>query len=322
MKLQFNKFERMAGIFVIVAVFGFFASLLSVAVKQGWFENKVFYTTVFQSAEGVHMGTSVQIAGLKAGSVDDVELTAENKIFIHFYVFAKFNDRIRTDSVTSLIRPFVIGERVLDVSPGSQSAEKLAANSKITSAESTDLITMMSGRELGESMAAMTEMLGNLKNLAQAFLNKDRTNSFLQMFDHIDPLIKNLNSMSVEVVKLSKTATKDDRLGQVLADLSVTTKQLNAMLPEFQQASPHVAKDMGTLLTNLTELTTEFRVLIPAVQAIAPELPRTSKRAVEALDEAVVLMKSMEKSFLVRGNVKEVREEEEAAKRARTPASP
>jgi hypothetical protein len=40
------------------------------------------------------------------------------------------------------------------------------------------------------------------------------------------------------------------------------------------------------------------------------------------LDEAVVLMKSMEKSFLVRGNVKEVREEEEAAKKARTPASP
>jgi phospholipid/cholesterol/gamma-HCH transport system substrate-binding protein len=318
MKFHFNKFERIAGIFVIVAFAGFAASLLGVAVKQGWFETKVFYTTIFENAEGVHLGTAVQIAGLKAGSVDEVELTAENKIFVHFYVFAKFDDKVRTDSVASLIRPFVIGERVLDISPGLQGAQKLAANSKIVAAESTDLLTMMSGRKLGESLATMTEMLGNLQNLAEAFLNKDRTASLIQMFDHIDPLIKNLNTMSVEVIKLSKTATKDDRLGQVLADLSVTTKQLNSMLPEFQDRAPAMAKDMGVLLANLSTLTTEFKVLIPAVEAIAPELPRTSKRAVEALDEAVILMKSIEKSFLVRGNVKEVREEES---KARAPAS-
>ncbi len=318
MKFYFNKFERVAGLFVIIAVTSFGMAMVSVAVKQGWFEAKVEYTTLFENADGVHPGTLVQISGLKAGSVDSVDLTVENKIFVRFNILAKFDNKVRKNSVTSLIRPFVIGERILDISPGSQGEEKLVANSQITSMESTDLMTLMSGKNIGNYLTTMSEMMGNLRGLAEAFLNKERTNSLINMFDHIEPLIKNLNSMSIEVIKLSKQATKDERFGTVLGELAVTSKELNRMLPQMQEKAPQLAKDMSTLVSNLAELTSEFKVLIPAVTTIAPDLPRVSKRAVEALDEAVVLMKAMEKSFLVRGNVKEVREEES---RERAPAS-
>jgi len=317
MNFRFNKYERVAGLFVIIAFVGSLISLLSVAVKQGWFETKIEYTTVFENADGVHPGTLVQIAGLKAGSVDEVELTVDNKIFIRFYILAKFDDKIRKDSVTSLIRPFVIGERVLDISPGSQGVEKSVARTQIPSAESTDLMTMMSGKKMGSYLATMSEMMGNLKTLADALLSKDRTASLVEMFDRIDPLLKNLNSMSIEVIKLGKQANKDERLGAVLGELAITTKELNRIMPEVELQAPQMAKDMTTLVGNLAELTNQFKVFIPAMTAIAPELPRASRRAMEALDEAVVLMKAMEKSFLVRSNVQEVRDEESK----RTPAS-
>ncbi len=57
-------------------------------------------------------------------------------------------------------------------------------------------------------------------------------------------------------------------------------------------------------------LLTEFQKLTPAIAVIAPELPRTTKRAVEALDETVVLLKAMQRSFLLRGKVEEIRQEE------------
>ena len=312
MKFHFNKYERVAGLFVIIAVVGFVASMLSVAIKQGWFDAKIEFVTSFESADGVHPGTLVQIAGLKAGSVESVELTTDNKIIVHFYVLEKYENKVRNDSVASLMRPFVIGERVLDVSPGTASAEALAVGSHVPSVESTDLITMMSGRQIGVYLSSMTDMLGNLRNLAEAFLNKERTASMIEMMDHIDPLIKNLTVMSVEVTKLSRQANKDERLGSVLAQLAVTTKELNGLLPQIHERAPKMADDMSTLVTNLAELTTEFKVVIPAITTIAPDLPRVSKRAVEALDEAVILMKAMEKSFLVRSNVKEVREQEQA----------
>jgi phospholipid/cholesterol/gamma-HCH transport system substrate-binding protein len=43
---------------------------------------------------------------------------------------------------------------------------------------------------------------------------------------------------------------------------------------------------------------------------MAPELPHASARALEALDETVVTLKALQKSFVLRGSVKEVREEE------------
>jgi len=68
-------------------------------------------------------------------------------------------------------------------------------------------------------------------------------------------------------------------------------------------------------------LTTEFKVVLPALAEIAPELPKTSRRAVEALDEAVVLMKALQKSFFVKGNAQEVRLEEAERESKRLPAT-
>lgn len=310
MKLKFNKFERVAGLFVLIAVVGFAVSMISVAVKQGWFESKIAFSTEFDNAEGVHPGTSVQIAGLKAGSVEEVELTAENKIFVRFYIFSKFEEKVRQDSVVGLIRPFVIGERVIDISAGSQATARVLAGAKLPSQESLDLMSLLSGRKLGTYLSSMSEMASNLHLLAKSFLDKDRTQALIGMFDRIDPLLKNLNTMSVEVIKMSKQMNKDERLGTVMSELAVTTKQLNVMLPEFSDRVPQLAKDMSSLVSNLNVLTQEFKVVIPAIAEIAPDLPRVSKRAVEALDEAVVLMKALEKSFLVKGNVEDVREEE------------
>ena len=320
MKVKFNQFERVAGLFVLGAFALFVMSLVGVAVKQGWFDSKVSYVTTFKSADGLHSGTVVQISGLRAGSVDDVDLTKDNQIEVKFTVLAKFADKIKTDSQAQLIRPFVIGDRVLEVTVGSPEMAVLEGN-HIKGHETVDLMSLLSGRGLGESMEAMNDMLGNLKTLATAFLDKDRTQGMIRMFDRIDPLLKNLNTMSVEVIKLSKQATHDGNMGKVMAELSVTTSELNALLPMIHDKAPQMGKDMEQLVSNLAVLTEQFKSFIPAIAEIAPDLPHASRRAVEALDEAVVLLKGMQKSFFLSSSVKEVREEEKKREKERQPAS-
>lgn len=310
MKVKFNKFERVAGLFVMAAFLGGFAFMVSVAVKQGWFESKSMYTTLFTSADGIHPGTTVQMAGLKAGSVEQVELLANNQIHVRFYVFERFENKIRENSQAQLIRPFLIGERVLDVTVGEEELPKLKPGSSIASHETIDLMTLMSGRKLGNYLEGLSSGLGNLRTLAEAFLDKDRTTAFINAFDRIDPLLKNLNTMSIEVIKLSKQATKDENLGTVMGQLAVTTSELNKMLPDLSKKAPEMAKNVESLIRNMAILTEEFKVLIPALAEVAPELPAASRRAVEALDEAVVLIKAMQKSFFVRGSVEDVQREE------------
>lgn len=327
-KVKFNKFERVAGIFLAVSIVGAIFLAIGVAIKQGWFEAKVMFTTEFENAEGVHPGTLVQISGLRAGSVEEVELQNDNKIKVTFYILSKFQHRIKQDSYAQLVRPFIIGERALDVVVGSNDSPKLAAGALMTSHEAVDMMSLLNGKKLGPYLETMSGMMDNVRTLAQAFLNKDRTRSFVDIFDKIDPLLRNLNTLSFEVIKLSKQATKDQNLEKVLGNLNYTTRELNAMLPTIKERAPEYAADISILLKNINVLTQEFKVIIPALAEVGPELPKASRRAVEALDEAVVLLKAMEKSMFLSGSVNDVKEDEarrdakrEAAKKARKPAS-
>lgn len=310
MKVKFNHFERVAGLFVLCAGLVLVVSMVGVSIKQGWFDSKVVYKTVFANADGIHPGTQVQISGLKAGSVESVDLLPDNKIMVTLKVLSKFEDKIKQDSVAQLIRPFIIGERLVDITVGSMEAPSVVREGFLTSKESLDLMTLISGKHMGDYLQTFSGAVGNLKMIAEAFLDPNRTKAFIDMFDRIEPLIRNLNTMSIEVIKLSKMATKDKNLEVVLGQLAVTTKELNTMLPQFQEQAPHMAKDLSALVTNLAILTQEFKVVLPALAEVAPDLPHASRRAVEALDEVVVLVKAMQKSFFVRGSAQEVREEE------------
>lgn len=314
MKVKFNKFERVAGLFVMLAICGVILTGVSAAIKQGWFEPKVRYTTTFENADGIHQGTLVQMAGLRAGEVETVELESDNRIRVSFYVLGKFQNRVRENSTVQLIRPFIIGERVLELTVGGEEYDVIPDQSAIKSMETVDLMTLMSGKHLNSYLSKLGGILESVQVLVDAFADKSRAESLVRVIDRMDPLVKNLNTMSMEVIKLSKQATHDDGMQKLVGNLAVTTREINKILPELNEANPAMAKDLAVMTQNLAVMT---RALGPAVKEVEGELPGASVRLVQALNETVVVLKAMQKSFFMRSSVKEVREEEDA----RVPAS-
>lgn len=314
-KLKFNPYERTAGFFLLFAIGGICLTALSVAVKQGWFESKTHLSTTFESADGIHPGTLVQMAGLRAGSVEKVELLGSKKVRVDFFILGKFKERIRLDSRVQLVRPFIIGERVLDVSVGTDEAAMVAENQEIQSEERIDLMNAMGGKSLSTTLQKLSGVFDNLQGLAEAFLNKERTGTMIRAFDRIDPLMKNLNTMSLEMSHMGRSLNKNDDLQVILSNLAVTTAEINKVLPDLNKQNPELAKDLSVMTQNLAIVS---RSLGPAMKEIESDLPQASRRILEALNETVVVLKAMEKSFFFRGNVKEVLEEEASR---REPAS-
>ena len=312
MKVKFNKFERVAGLFVLFAILGCLVIALSVAIKQGWIETKVRFHSVFANADGVHSGTAVLIAGLRAGGVDEVELLSSNKIRVSYYVLGKFQERIREDSKAQLIRPFVIGDRILEISVGNQELPKLAEGADLRVEETLDLMSLLSGKRLGTSLEKISEMLGNLQYLMEAFLDKDRTKSMLSIFDKMDPLMGNMNTMSQEVIKLSGQLTHKQNLKKTLAQTAILTKELNVIIPELNRQNPELAKNLAQLTKSLSTMTQDFKEVTTMMKEMGPEIPTVARRALEALDEATVLMKAMQKNFFLKSSVEEVNNEESA----------
>lgn len=310
MNIKFNKFERVAGIFVAAALLGSLAIAVGVAVKKGWFANKIPFETMMTSAEGIHPGTMVQIAGLRAGSVEDVELIGADKIRVRFEVMDKFRPQIREDSVVQVLRPFVIGEKVIEVSVGSEEARLLKPGESIALQSSFDVMDLFSGKKLGPFLGTIEKLSDNLRVLAEAFADPERTKSLVKMFDRLTPLIGNMNEMAQGVTKVTEVALRKKHLETLIGNLTQISSDLGRVVPEMVAEAPDMGRQLGQMVKNLNVLTAELQKLAPAIATIAPELPKTSMRAVEALNETVVVLKALQKSFLLRGKVEEVREEE------------
>ena len=321
MKTKFNKFERVAGIFVLSAVAGGITLSIAVGIKRGWFENRVSYQTTIENADGIREGCAVQIAGLRAGEVTDVELQAHGVIHVKFEVSEKFREHLREDSVLRVMRPFLIGEKVLDITLGSDERRMLNKNGIVKSEPAMDLMDLMSGRTLGPQLALLGKMSENLRFVAESFADPNRSRAFISLFDELTPLAHNMNGMSKEAMGLLKTVNHDKELVRTIHNLTMLTDQMNKMLPIFEKDSPQLAHDLAKIARNTAILTDELQKTMPAIANLAPEIPHASQRALEALDETVVTLKALQKSFLLRGNVKDVRDEEAARENQRLPAS-
>lgn len=306
-KIKVSKFERVAGVFVLGALIGFVGVFSLSAIKQGWFERKVHYSTTFENADGVYQGSTVLIAGLKAGAVEEVRLDSKNRIHVDFYVLGRFEEKIRENSIVQLTRPFVIGDRVLEVSLGSEDRPLMKPESHIASHESMDLMSIMSGKNLNAYFERLTKTLESIHVVMDAFADKSRAESFVKIFDKIDPLMVNLNAMAVDMTKLSRQATKDDGVRHLIQNLALTSGELNRILPELNSQNPELAKDLAMITRDLSKVT---RALGPAFQSVEQDLPGASQRLVETLNETVVVLKAMQKSFFMKSNVREVMEEE------------
>lgn len=319
MKIKFNLYERVAGLFVLVAVVGAIAATFIVAVKKGWFENKVHLMTNLTNADGVREGTIVQMAGLRAGRVNQVALKSNNEIMVKFEVSERFADRVRGDTIVRVIRPFIIGEKVLDISVGSESAPLLSENDTVKSEPTVDIMDLVSGKTLGPSLETMGKMMENLKFVAEALFDPERSKAIVQMFDDIRPLLKNANILTSEAATMVKKMNKKDQMVRMVTNLAEVTEELHKALPAITRESPQLASDLSKIAKNMAVLTDEVSKTIPMLKDAAPEIPRASRRAMEALDETVVTLKALQKSFLLRGNVMDVRKEEST--RDRAPAS-
>lgn len=310
MKIKFNRFERVAGIFVLIAFSGILAFGVAVAIQKGFFEKKVTLQTNLESADGVREGTVVTMQGLRIGQVESVELVSAHEVKVIFKMSQKYLDKVRADSVVRAVRPFIVGEKSLDITIGSSESQPVAELAMLKSVSTMDIMDLISGRTLGPSIEMFGRMAENLKFIAEAFVDPKRSQALVRMFDDLSPLLRNASSLTSEANGLLKAVNKDKQLVTVVNNLVAITTEVHKAMPEVTKHSPEMLGHLSKIARNMAVLTDELQKTLPMMQKIAPEIPKASERALEALDETVVTLKALQKSFLLRGSAAEVREEE------------
>lgn len=272
MKYKFNPFERAVGIFLTLALLGSFFIGVGVAINKNLFEDKVFYFSYVSSASNIRSGSSVFLDGLKIGKIEQIDLDDEGKIRVKYSILKKYVHGITTGARAQFIRPFIFGDKVLNIVRNSSSKEKIKSGTIIPIIEGTDIMDALSSEKM---------------------------NSLLTRFNDLTTHLNELILASKDVVI---QAGEKDKLKNILENLSHASNQL--------KSSPRMTKDLTVILSNLNEITTELNELKPVFSKFAHQLPEGTAKSIQLVNETVTTVKALQKNYFLKDHVETVKKED------------
>lgn len=285
--------NKTLALFTSVALLAFAVLTCGAAYRQGWFASHVTYKVEFPNGEGIRVGTPVSISGLKAGQISQVELDPNGKVMAEISVQEKFAKHFRTSTHVVLGRPFIIGERAVMVHPGSARDPQLKAGAQIQGEESLELTDLLSGGRMSPYFDTFSRLLQQLQLVIEG--DGSDTVNLVSLYQQAYKTLKSVETMSKDVTVLRRDVFASKESLALIKSLSQSTENLKVVLEQSTHTMPAVTQ----VSQNMAEL--------------MPKIKKT-------LDETAFTLQAMQRSFILRGASKDLREEQREQSQ-RLPAS-
>ena len=311
MKKEYNRYERIAGLFTLIAIAGMFIATVVVVVNRGWFTSKHTYSTSLKTASGIHPGTNVQISGIKVGWVDSVELIEAGNVRVTFYIFEHYAKNVRFDSRVQIVRPYLVGEKVLEISIGDPDFPQVRDGDFIPSTGGIDMVDLLSGRVLGPLLDNLYKLVNDVSLMVEALDDGNVKESVFSALENIVPLIANMNDMSREMAAMAATANRDNRFETMLESMVRMSRDMTKLTQLVMESDLQKLSQLSDLAGSMVSLSNDMQQLMPILLDMSKDGPEMSKLAIETMNEAIITMQAMQKSFLLRGKVKDVKRDRE-----------
>jgi phospholipid/cholesterol/gamma-HCH transport system substrate-binding protein len=231
--------EQKVGLFFLVGIIIAFAAL-EATVGSGLLQRGYHLWVEYPTVGGLADGDAVQVAGIKMGSVTQVEI-AGDRVRVQMRLDSKA--QIRRDSVARLDFQALSGSRFINISLGSPNQPILKDGDTVQ----------------GELPPGLTDMVDQLDGVARSV--KDLADSLNR---NQQELLTNLNSMIEEnrsalnatLTNVESITAKLDHgngtMAKLLSDPELYDRA-NAMIANLQKVSDNLARGQGTLGRLMTD---------------------------------------------------------------------
>lgn len=280
--------EVKTGIIVVGGILLFILGFSYLKSSSIFEKTKTFYA-VYDNIGGLQTGTQVSINGLSVGKVNTIGFKdSSGKLLISFTIDNDFE--FSRNSKAELFDTGIIGGKgiqiipVFDGAPAAQSGDTLMSNSKpgltelvqqklaplqlkvegaLSNADSllmnvNDILDDRTKRDLQQSIAGLNQLVSSFQVSASALNDVLVVNK-----DQLDSSIKNINTITTDFAKVSKTLTDSDLAG-TLNMLQETVSNLNTLLQKIEKGEGTLGKmaNNDELYKNLNNASRELDLLL------------------------------------------------------------
>lgn len=256
---SFRLSQLRVGIFVLFGLLITAFLILNSTGDFNPFEKKLHLRARFAAADGLRDGSEVQLAGVRIGKVDSVELLPPDsdedaKVEAQLTVDHDLNgrpitERIRTDSTAQLVAVSLLAnDKLINISPGSTRGEAVQENYVLESKESTTISNLT---ETGN------ELLDQIKRLAvpanEILTKANRGEGTLGRIVNDESLYRNLDTTIAEAkttikrlqVTLDKVNNGEGTAGRLLNDRALYDN-LNKTVSQIESITNEIRAGKGT----------------------------------------------------------------------------
>ena len=286
--------ELRVGIFMLAALLITGFLILNSSGNFNPFEKKMRLKARFTSADGLHSGADVQLAGVSIGKVEDVKFLppdtpGEDRIEATLTVVQVLDKKpiselIRTDSTAQLVATSILGnDKMINITPGTGKGAPVDENATLPSS---------AGIGLNQLTATGNDLLAQINKLAvpaNEILNKaNQGEGTLGRVINDESLYKSLDSAVNETrATMTRLQTTVDRLnkgegsaGKLLNDpalydnLSKTVAQLEAISTDIKAGRGSAGKFVTDeqLYTETRNAVAELRKSAEKISSIADDV--------------------------------------------------
>jgi phospholipid/cholesterol/gamma-HCH transport system substrate-binding protein len=181
----------------IIVLVGFLYKTGSFEFKKEGYEIKVLFNIV----SGVQKNAPVRLAGVEIGQVKNIELSYADGTKVAVTLWLQERAKLKRDSRAHITALGLMGEKYIEVSPGSKDSPYLKPGETINGEDPLELAALA---KKGESIAeVLEETLDNIKALAQnsnlvVTDNKDKIDA---IFENLEATTQNFKEFSEDVKK-------------------------------------------------------------------------------------------------------------------------
>ena len=239
-QLMWSKLR--AGLIITIALLLLFFTVFFAGSIDKIFSPKTQIRAVIGDVRGLRRGAPVWISGVEVGSVADIALNPEGGTLVTMSVKKTDLKFVRSDSVASVLTLGLLGDKYIELSPGSPQAPPVHPGELIKGASPIEMKDIMETAATSvQKMNDFIEKLGHLVTKVET--SKGTLAKFLE-----DPAL--YNNLKEATESLSKIADDINNsrgsLGMLIKDRSLYDK-LSETSSSMEQFSRRLAVSSGTI---------------------------------------------------------------------------
>jgi len=211
MNVHKESFKIKLGLFVVGGMLLFLAAIFIIGQQKNLFDPVFSLSAKFNNVGGLQVGNNVRFSGINVGTIDKITIINDSTVLVDMLIEQSVKKFIKADAEVGIGSEGIIGDKLLVISQGSESAEEVKSGQELAANEPVELdaiiesleVTAVNAELISRDLASIISNINSGKGtLGRLIQDSTIANNLSKTMDNLESSSKGLDQ-NMEAAKES-----------------------------------------------------------------------------------------------------------------------